>query len=351
MIPYSLERLGIVMEPEPGSPDEIEGVLNPAVGHTPDGALHLLPRLVASGNISRVGLARIIVGDGVPVGVERRGVVLEPAMTWERGATHAGVEDPRVTFVPTLGLHLMTYVAFGPLGPRIAVAVSDDLATWRRLGPLLFAFEPEWDVDLNLYPNKDAVFFPEPVPGPDGEPCYAMLHRPMWRADWLGLADSLPAPVSIGDDRPGIWISYVKASAVEADVRAITAMHGHRCVALSEFDYESAKIGAGPPPIRVPEGWLLVHHGVAGDVDVGFDPSTGGSAVYCAGAMLLDPDDPSRVLDRTPEPLMRPETRDELVGTVANVVFPTAIATIGERRFVFYGMADARIGVAELLRH
>ena len=54
-------------------------------------------------------------------------------------------------------------------------------------------------------------------------------------------------------------------------------MHGHRCVAaLSEFDYETAKIGAGPPPIRVPEGWLLIHHGVAGDVDVGFDPSTGG---------------------------------------------------------------------------
>ena len=99
-----------------------------------------------------------------------------------------------------------------------------------------------------------------------------MLHRPMWRADWLGLADSLPAPASIGDDRPGIWISYVRAAAVDADVRAITVMHGHRCVALSEYDYESAKIGAGPPPIRVPEGWLLVHHGVEGELDAGFDP-------------------------------------------------------------------------------
>ena len=47
---------------------------------------------------------------------------------------------------------------------------------------------------------------------------------------------------------------------------------------------------------------------------------------------------------------MRPETPDELVGTVANVVFPTAIAAIGDRQFVFYGMADARIGVAELTR-
>ena len=350
MIPYSMQRLGVVMAPEPGSAIEIEGVLNPASAEAPDGTLHLLPRLVARGNVSRIGLARVVIDDGVPVGVERRGVVLEPETAWERGATHGGVEDPRVTFVPRLGVNVMTYVAFGPLGPRIAIAVSDDLVTWRRLGPVLFGFEPEWDVDLNLYPNKDAVFFPEPVPGPDGEPCYAMLHRPMWRADWLGLAASLPAPASIGDDRPGIWISYIKAAAVEADVRAITLLHGHRCVALSEFDYESAKIGAGPPPIRVPEGWLLVHHGVEGELAAGFDPGVGGSAVYCAGAMLLDPDDPSRVLDRTPDPLLRPETPDELVGTVANVVFPTAIATIGDRQFVFYGMADARIGVAELTR-
>jgi predicted GH43/DUF377 family glycosyl hydrolase len=173
----------------------------------------------------------------------------------------------------------------------------------------------------------------------------------MWRADWLGLANSLPAPASIGDDRPGIWISYIRAVAVDADVRAITTLHGHRCVALCEYDYENAKIGAGPPPVRVPEGWLLVHHGVAGELAPGFNPGVGGSAVYCSGAMLLDADDPSRVLDRTAEPLMRPEMPDELVGTVANVVFPTAIAAIGDRQFVFYGMADSRIGVAELTRH
>jgi predicted GH43/DUF377 family glycosyl hydrolase len=293
----------------------------------------------------------VVLDDGVPVDVERRGVVLEPEKTWERGQGHGGVEDPRVTYVPRLATHLMTYVAFGPLGPRIALAVSDDLVSWRRLGPALFAYEPEWDVDLNLYPNKDAVFFPDPVPGPDGELCYAMLHRPMWRADWLGLADSLPAPAAIGDERPGIWISYVSAAAVEADVRAITVMRRHRCVALSVHDFESAKIGAGPPPFRVPEGWLLIHHGVEGELPAGFDPGAPGSAVYSAGAMLLDVDDPSRVIERTPSPLLRPETADELVGTVSNVVFPTAVASIENRTFVFYGMADARIGVAELIRH
>jgi predicted GH43/DUF377 family glycosyl hydrolase len=350
MIPYTLERRGTVMSPQPGDPLEAEGVLNPAAGHTADGRLHLLPRLVADGNRSRIGLATVVIDDGVPVGVERRGVVLEPEMTWERGDGHGGVEDPRITFVPALAKHVMTYVAFGPLGPRIAVAVSDDLVSWRRLGPVLFAYEPEWDVDLNLYPNKDAVFFPEQVPGPDGELCYAMIHRPMWRANWLGLADSLPAPAGLDDDRPGVWISYAPAHAVDEDVQAITTMRGHRCVALCAHEFESAKIGAGPPPFRVPEGWLLIHHGVKGDLDVGFDPGSGAAVVYSAGAMLLDSADPSRVIDRTPGPLLSPETSDELVGTVSNVVFPTATASIEDRTFVFYGMADARIGCAELVR-
>jgi hypothetical protein len=121
-IPYSLSRVGVVMSPS-GDRLEGEGMLNPAAGRAPDG-LHPLPRLVADGNVSRVGLAEVLLDDGVPAGVERRGVVLEPDEAWERGHGHAGVEDPRMTWVPALGLHLMTYVADGPLGPRPAPAVS-----------------------------------------------------------------------------------------------------------------------------------------------------------------------------------------------------------------------------------
>ena len=86
----------------------------------------------------------------------------------------------------------MTYVAFGPLGPRPALAVSADLRTWRRLGPIQFEYTPGLDTDLNLFHNKDVVFFPEPVPGPDGEPAYAMLHRPMWNLG-IGAGRRLPA--------------------------------------------------------------------------------------------------------------------------------------------------------------
>ena len=156
-----MTRLGVVMTPEPGNPHEAMGVLNPASGRAPDGRLYLLPRLVEDGNVSRVGLAEVELRDGVPVGVQRRGVVLAPDEGWERGANNAGVEDPRTTWVPSLGRHLMTYVAFGPLGPRLALAVSEDLEHWQRLGPVQFAYQPGLDTDLCMFPNKDAVFFPE----------------------------------------------------------------------------------------------------------------------------------------------------------------------------------------------
>jgi beta-1,2-mannobiose phosphorylase / 1,2-beta-oligomannan phosphorylase len=347
--PYTLTRVGVLMTPDPAEPLEEEGVLNPATGRTPDGRLHLLPRLVAAGNVSRVGLASIDLVDGVPVSVQRRGVVLAPDEGWERGTSNAGVEDPRVTFVPRLGVHVLSYVAFGPLGPKPALAVSADLEHWRRLGPLQFAYESTLDTDLNLFPNKDVVFFPEPVPGPDGAPAYALLHRPMWDLGWIRDGEGVHLPAGISDDRPGIWISYVDAAAAEADVRALARPYGHRCVALPEHPYEELKIGAGPPPIRVDEGWLLIHHGVTGEVGPGFDPTTQ-KVEYAAGGMLLDPADPARLLRRSAEPILVPETAEERQGTVPNVVFPTAIEEIDGTRFVFYGMADSAIGVARLDR-
>jgi predicted GH43/DUF377 family glycosyl hydrolase len=347
-VPYTLTRLGVVMSPEPDDVNEAEGVLNPASGRTPDGRLHLLPRLVAEGNVSRVGLAEVTLTDGVPTGVTRRGVVLAPDEGWERGKSNAGVEDPRTTWVPSLGLHLMTYVAYGPLGPRLALAVSEDLEKWRRLGPVHFEYQAGLDTDLNLFPNKDAVFFPEPVPGPDGRLSYAMLHRPMWDLGWIREGEGSHLPAGVTDDRPGIWISYAPADQVERDITALVHQGDHRLVAMSEFPFEELKIGAGPAPIRVDEGWLLIHHGVRGELADGWDHQP--RVNYAAGAMLLDPADPGHVLARTAEAILMPETADERDGIVPNVVFPTAIEEVDGVRYVFYGMADSKIGVARLDR-
>ncbi len=348
-VPYRMTRLGVVMTPEPGNPQEAMGVLNPASGRAPDGRLYLLPRLVENGNVSRVGLAEVELRGGVPVGVRRRGVVLAPDEGWERGAHNAGVEDPRTTWVPSLGRHLMTYVAFGPLGPRLALAVSEDLEHWQRLGPVQFGYQPGLDTDLCMFPNKDAVFFPERVPDPEGRPSYAMLHRPMWDLGWFREGEGVHLPAGVTDERPGIWVSYVPAAEVERDLDALVRQGDHRLVALSEHDFEALKIGAGPAPIRVDEGWLVLHHGVTGAIDDPWEPQQQ-RVSYAAGALILDPADVSRVLDRSTEPMLTAETDDEKAGTVPNVVFPTAIEEIDGVRYVFYGMADTKIGVARLDR-
>jgi predicted GH43/DUF377 family glycosyl hydrolase len=345
-VPYGLTRIGVIMTPDPLNPDEVAGVLNPGTGRDRDGTLWLLPRIVAKGNVSRIGLAEILIADGVPVGVRRDGVVLSPDAGWEKSNDHAGVEDPRITWMASLGLHVMTYVAFGPLGPKPAVATSTDLRTWTRLGPIQFRYEGELDTDLNLFPNKDVVFFPEPVPGPEGKLCYAALHRPMWDLGWILGGRHTYLPAGLTDDRPSIWISYVPVEDVQRDVRALVRLGQHRLVAMPEYDFEVVKIGAGPPPLRVSEGWLLLHHGVSGTIADGWEPQQ--NAIYAAGAMLLDADDPSRVLSRTAEPLLAPQSRSETEGLVPNVVFPTAIEEIEGIRYVFYGMADSAIGVARL---
>jgi len=169
----------------------------------------------------------------------------------------------------------------------------------------------------------------------------------MWDLGWLRPGEIEHLPAGVNDPRPGIWISYIPVDLVKADIRALTRPENHRLVAMPEMAFEALKIGAGPPPLRVEEGWLLIHHGVIGDIPDGFDPTTQ-KVEYAAGAMLLDPCDPSRVIARTPAPILAPETADEREGIVSNVVFPTAIETIDGVRYVFYGMADAKIGVARL---
>jgi predicted GH43/DUF377 family glycosyl hydrolase len=243
----------------------------------------------------------------------------------------------------------MAYTAYGPLGPKVAIAVSHDLVAWERLGPASFAYEARLGADFQLYPNKDAMFFPEPVPGPDGQPSYAMLHRPMWDLSWILEGAGEPLPIGLTDPRPGMWVSYAPAAAVQADIRALTRVLDHRLVALPEQPWEALKIGGGTPPVRVPEGWLTLFHGVAGELvrETVLQPKVR----YAAGALILDATDVARVIARSARPLLEAELVEEREGIVPNVVFPTALEPVNDAEsFVFYGMADSRIGVARLRR-
>ena len=166
---FQLQRLGMMMEPEPGNPQEVEGVLNPAAVRGPDGKLYLFPRLVARGNYSRIGIARVRFNEaGDPCGVERLGIALEPEADYERRPDGGGgCEDPRITFVEPLEHYVMTYTALSPIGPRIALAISEDLFHWKRLG--LATFEPYQGIDFVHVDNKDASVFPVAIPNHAGK--------------------------------------------------------------------------------------------------------------------------------------------------------------------------------------
>jgi predicted GH43/DUF377 family glycosyl hydrolase len=338
-----LRRLGIVMEPDMANPRERGGVLNPAVTRGPDDALYLLPRLVAPGNYSRIGLARVVFNrHRAPVGVERLGVVLEPEAPYERNAhTGGGVEDPRVTHLAARGLYVMTYTALGAAGPRIAAAVSRDLVHWHRTG--LVRFAPLHGLDLDAQDNKDALLFPEPVPAPDGRLSLALIHRPTFRAPDQDWAYAVTARQGRGERRPCMWISYAPLATLAAGQHVVFGQH--HLLAGPEQGWEQLKIGGGTPPVRTPAGWLVFYHGVGGGpLDRGTPPH---ELTYRAGAMLLDGRDPRQVLYRSVQSILEPQVAAEWVGAVPRVVFPTGVDVWADGMLdVYYGMADSRIGVA-----
>ena len=105
-------------------------------------------------------------------------------------------------------------------------------ATWRRLGPVLFTYDDALDIDLNLFHNKDAVFFPE-AGHRRRTACAAsrVLHRPMWDLSETKADQGVIVPAGITDPGESIWISYVPVEAVAKDLSALTLWSGHRFVA------------------------------------------------------------------------------------------------------------------------
>jgi len=338
------------MEPHPGDPIEAGGVLNPACARAPDGQLYLFPRLVAEGNYSRIGIARVgFDSTGDPVSVERAGIALEPAEPYEKNdVTGGGCEDARVSFIASLDRYVMTYTALSPVGPRIAMAVSRDLLTWERLGLVRFAAEKAIQLE-DAVDNKDAMLFPSLIADPQtGRPAIALIHRPTVAGSRHVFVDPWwrPRVKAVGGrsaprlKHPSVWISYSQGGSSLAD---LCSFQSHHRLLSPRESWERVKVGAGPPPVLTPHGWLLIYHGVA---------YRAGHFRYAAGAAILDAENPQRVLYRSSRPILSPGADDQL-GVVPDVVFPTAVdrrTDIGEpnRVDVYYGMADSRIGVATL---
>lgn len=335
-------RLGVTLKPN-ALTQESEGILNPACARLRDGTLQLYPRMVAPGNISRIGSFRAREDARGRLVIEQQGYALEPRASYElrEQAGGYGCEDPRVTFIAAIDRYVMAYVAQGPGGPEVAIAVSHDGLKWERLGLVRF------EGSRAPFADKDAAFFPEPVRSPAGTLCLAMYHRP-----------TLPISVADGErafshllelpprQREGISLAYMPLSDVRADVKRLCVVTQTHRLHLPQAQWGSVKLGAGTPPVRIREGWLSIVHGV----DPLAHPSGSAPLRYCAGMIVHDASRVDRVLFRSAAPIMVPQLPGEISGTVGHVVFPTAIdPRPGGRAFdIYYGMADYEIGRGRL---
>ena len=106
----------------------------------------------------------------------------------------------------------------------------------------------------------------------------------------------------------------------------------HRCVAQTRPGmWDSARLGAGAAPIHTPEGWLEIYHGATKEHR------------YCLGAMLLDLEEPWKVIARSTEPIMEPIAAYEQEGFFGNVVFTNGHVLEGDQITMYYGASDSVI--------
>ena len=143
--------------------------------------------------------------------MERLGIALEPEAEYELRPGGGGCEDPRVTFVEPLKRYIMTYTAFSPLGPRIAIAESEDLFHWKRLGLATYA---HWHgIELADIDDKDASLFPVAIPDSTGKLELGMLHRPLF-AGTRPKETAEPWKAS-GGSRPGEHLDFILPGSLE----------------------------------------------------------------------------------------------------------------------------------------
>lgn len=190
---------------------------------------------------------------------------------------------------------------------RSGLAVSDNLTDWSFHG---WITPPETD-------DRNVVLFPAKIGGR-----YAVLRRPLHGTG-----------TSAAGSGSHIWISF------SDDLQQWSPPE---LIARGETAWETNRIGASTPPLQTEHGWLLFYHGVEDA-----DPAQR-RVIYRMGAMLLDLEDPRRVIARCPTPLLEPETYYERVGAyIPEVVFPTACLQVGEMLRLYYGVCDTAICLAE----
>ena len=298
-----------IIEPINGNPWESIATFNPAAVYE-GGKVHILYRSIGDNNTSVLGYASSKNGTHIderlkepafvhslPKGQRPKRAELEFIPLYSpRAGWCGGCEDPRITKIGDR--FYMTFVSFdGRSPPRVAltsIRARDFMGKkWNWEKPVLIS--PPGVVD------KNCVIFPEKV---DGK--YVIFHRIF----------------------PSILIDFVDDLEFDGETKFLRSLF---TIDPREGMWDSRKLGAGPPPIKTKDGWLLIYQAV-GDLDPNYR--------YCIGAMILDPNDPTKVLFRSNKPILEPGYGD------ANIAYPCGAAVIKKKLFVYYGSGDVTVKVA-----
>jgi beta-1,4-mannooligosaccharide/beta-1,4-mannosyl-N-acetylglucosamine phosphorylase len=219
------------------------------------------------------------------------------------------IYDPRITRIG--GLFYITLAIDTDSGCRIGLAKTADFQQYEFLGVLLTG------------DARNAVLFPGKIGGE-----YAILYRPnRIRLDG-GVASGSEMELALSSD--------------------LLHWTPSKIVMSGRYHYWDELIGSGPPPVKTGRGWLHIYHGVA--------THFGASNIYQAGAVLLDLNDPGKIIGRSKYNILEPRELYELTGQVPNVVFPTGLVPADRDRdapldddaelLVYYGAADTCVGLA-----
>lgn len=336
LIAVKLERFdeNPILEPEPKHWWESKAVFNPGALYEA-GKVHLVYRAIGDSDVSVLGYASSVDGFHInerlhePIYVPRESfegagliypvlsypqrtyVPIEEDEDYVSGGGLGGCEDPRLTEIDDRVF--MTYVAFdGYSPPRVALTsihINDFLAkNWQWKKPVL--------ISLPGVVDKNACILPERINSK-----YVIFHRIF----------------------PNILIDFVDDLDFDGTTRWLK---GEFKIRPRASYWDSRKVGAGAPPIKTKDGWLLIYHSV-GERDPGR---------YKIGAMLLDLKNPTRVLYRSKEPILEPRVWYENEGWKSGVTYPGGAVVIKDRLLVYYGGADRVACVAsakldELLDH
>jgi len=254
-----------------------------------DNRVHIVYRAVGDDGISRLGYASS--SDGYQIDERLPYPIFEPSTSEDAD----GCEDPRITLLD--GQYFMCYTA---LNDRILSTFQIAL-TSIEVNDLI---NKRWKWGERLYPfsgirNKDAALFPNKINGK-----YALLHRV----------------------EPDICIAYSDNLINWCNMKAIIRPQREK--------WDSFKIGIGSPPIETDWGWLVIYHGV------NFNKA------YCLGIVLLDKDNPEKVIYRSSKPILEPIEEYERLGAVPNVVFSCGTVKMDNEVLIYYGGADSVLCVA-----